>query len=300
MGFNRACIPGMRLAAALAAVAITCAARAAAGDPVVEERTRVQVHAPDAQGPQFAQSIVVSIVREPVAGRRPMLILLHGRPIDAATRARLALPIYPANARYFARHGFVVLIPLRVGYGISGGPDVEYTGECASKRFAEGARAAVAETRQVIAFAASLPYVDAARGVLVGESFGGLVAIAAAAAGVPGILAAVNISGGDGGDPVLRPDEPCRPDQLREAFAAYGRSGRLPTLWLYSANDRLWGTKYPGEWYRAYVGAGGVGRFESLPADKNNGHFIFNRNAAAWHPAVEGFLAEAAAAEPSR
>jgi hypothetical protein len=29
----------------------------------------------------------------------------------------------------------------------------------------------------------------------------------------------------------------------------------------------------------------------ALPADKNNGHFIFNRNALAWQPRFETFVA---------
>ncbi|MDE1922760.1 MAG: dienelactone hydrolase, partial [Gammaproteobacteria bacterium] len=82
-----------------------------------------------------------------------------------------------------------------------------------------------------------------------------------------------------------------RPDQLRRTFARYGRTSRVPTLWMYSANDRLWGPRFPRQWYRAFVAAGGAGRFVELPADKNNGHFIFDRNAKACHPAFRRFLA---------
>jgi hypothetical protein len=107
-------------------------------------------------------------------------------------------------------------------------------------------------------------------------------------------MAAVNISGGDGGNARTRADEPCRPDQMRETFARYGSANRLPTLWMYSANDRVWGPVYPRQWFAAFTHAGGRGQFVELPADKNNGHYIFNRNAAAWHPAFEAFLGQAA------
>jgi hypothetical protein len=60
---------------------------------------------------------------------------------------------------------------------------------------------------------------------------------------------------------------------------------------MYSANDRFWGPRLPSEWYGAYARAGGRGRFVELPADKNNGHFIFTRNPPAWHPAFEEFAA---------
>lgn len=276
---------------AILAPLIWLAVPPARGASLLEDTLQIAVHADATGGPALHQSILVRVVRPSEAGPAlPYLVLLHGRAADPALRARLALPIYPANARYFAGLGFAVLIPLRAGYGASGGPDVEQTGSCELKRYAEGVAPAAAETRQVLEFARSLPYVDPARGLIVGESFGGLAAIALAAHPPRGLRGVVNVAGGDGGDSLHRPDEPCRPDQLRAAFARYGRTARIPTLWLYSANDRFWGTVYPRQWYEAFRGAGGVGTFVTLPADKNNGHFIFNRNAPAWHPAFERFL----------
>lgn len=260
-------------------------------DAVVFETLHVPVHLSGSPGTSVTQIIDVAVMRNVGPERRPLLLLLHGRSADPAERARLALPIYPANARYLADQGFVVLIPLRIGYGIAGGPDLEATGPCEDKHFTSGVLRAVEETQQVFAYATALPYVDARRGIVMGESFGGLAAIAATAVPWPGVVAAVNIAGGDGGDSLQRPDHPCGPERLTETFAAYGAANRVPTLWLYSANDRLWGSELPRAWYAAFVKAGGHAEFVELPADKNNGHFIFNRNAAAWHPAFERFIA---------
>ncbi len=258
---------------------------------IIEQTIEVPVQVQVPGGPEVRQDIVVTIVREAATGRRPFLVLLHGRGASQAERTAMGVQSYPANSRYFASMGFVVLVPTRVGYGVSRGPDVEYTGKCASKHFADGAAVAVSETRQVLRYAERLAYVDPDHGIVVGESFGGLVAIAIAASDIRGVAAAVNISGGDGGDVRTRVDEPCRPDQMRETFAGYGSANRLPTLWMYSANDRVWGPVYPRQWFAAFTQAGGRGQFVGLPADKNNGHYIFNRNAAAWHPAFESFLA---------
>jgi dienelactone hydrolase len=259
--------------------------------PIVSETFMLSI--PEIQGTASrAPRIAVTVVRSSLPGRHPFLVLEHGRAGDAAERGRLALPIYPANARYFATHGFSVLIPLRLGYGSAAGPDLEFTGECDDKRFADGVAPAISETRALLRFAASLPYIDAHRGLILGESFGGLVAIAAAAAHLPGVVGVINIAGGDGGDTLHRPAQPCGADRMSQAFASYGATSRLPSLWLYSANDRLWGTAYPKQWFAAFVGAGGNGEFVLLPADKNNGHYIFNRNAQAWHPAVERFIAK--------
>jgi dienelactone hydrolase len=281
-----------RAARLVAAAAVLLGSAAGAPAETVEQRVAVQVVIHPRGAAVVRQDIAVTIVREAGSGRRPFLILHHGRGTTPAERAAMGLQTYPANARYFAERGFVVIIPTRVGYGISGGPDVEETGGCAFKRFADGVDVAVAETRQVVAYARQLPYVDAGRGIVVGESFGGLVAIAVASGDIPGVVAAISISGGDGGDSVRHVDEPCRPDQLRDTFARYGTANRLPTLWMYSANDRFWGPVYPRQWYEAFRRAGGRGQFVELPADKNNGHFIFNRNALAWQPSFERFLAE--------
>ena len=262
-----------------------------AASEIIEQTIEVPVQVQPRDGPEVRQNIAVTIVREATADRRPFLVLLHGRGTSPAERTAMGLKTYPANSRYFASKGFVVLVPTRVGYGVSRGPDVEYTGTCQSKHFADGVAVAVIETRQVLRYAERLAYVDPDHGIVVGESFGGLVAIAIAADDIRGVVAAVNISGGDGGNVRTRVDEPCRPDQMRETFARYGSANRLPTLWMYSANDRMWGPVYPKQWFAAFTQAGGRGQFVDLPADKNNGHYIFSRNAAAWHPAFESFLA---------
>ena len=278
----------------LALLALPClppSAAAGVGE-LIEQAIDVPVRVRVAAGPAVAQTIPVTIVREAAIDRRPFLVLQHGRPADLAGLARMGRQSYPANARYFAAQGFVVLVPTRVGYGLARGPDLEYTGECAFKRYAEGVEPAVSETRQVVEFAAQLPYVDAGHGIVVGESFGGLVAIAVAASGIPGVVAAINFAGGDGGDARQHADEPCRPDQLRETFAGYGRANRLPTLWMYGANDRFWGPWYPREWFAAFTRAGGRGQFVTLPAGRNDGHTIFNRSGPAWHPAFEAFATQ--------
>jgi dienelactone hydrolase len=274
----------------LAILAVFWAARGY-GAEFIEQTVAVPVEIERSGAATERQAIQVVIVREAGKGRRPFLVLHHGRGTDPAERSALGLANYPANSRYFAAHGFVVLMPTRVGYGVTGGPDLENTGDCSSKRYADGVAVAVSETRALLAYAARLPYVDAAHGIVVGESFGGLVAVAMASTDTPGLLAAVSIEGGDGGDLRRHADQPCRPDQLGETFASYGRANRLPTLWMYSANDRVWGPIYPQRWFAAFTRAGGRGQFVALPADKNNGHFIFNRNPQAWHPAFENFLA---------
>jgi hypothetical protein len=57
----------------------------------------------------------------------PYLVLNHGRPANG-NLAGMQRQRYSDNSRYFVSLGFVVLVPTRVGYGESGGPDVEDSG----------------------------------------------------------------------------------------------------------------------------------------------------------------------------
>ncbi len=218
------------------------------------------------------------------------MILNHGRPArrDGALDVRAAT--YADNARYFVAKGFAVFLPIRVGYGATGGPDVEFSGPCRSRNFPPVYDAAAQQGIKVIEHAKTLPYVDGAKGIVVGQSFGGATAIALAAKNIPAVTAAVNFSGGGGGNPRTRPDRPCRDDLLADLFASYGATARIPTLWLYSENDRYWGKEKPRTWFQRFVNSGGSGRFVQLPPYKDEGHRSFTGNPAAWRPAFEEFL----------
>jgi dienelactone hydrolase len=244
-------------------------------------------------GREFTQPIKVTIFRDDARGRAPFLVLNHGRSATVEGQKKLGRATYTENSRYFVTKGFVVLVPTRVGYGVSGGEDVEYSGTCQTKNYPPVYEAAAQQTLRVIEYARTLPYVDARRGLVAGQSFGGTTAIAMAAKQVEGVVAAVNFAGGGGGDPVGRPGSPCRPDLLRELFASYG-GAPTPTLWIYSENDRYSGSRHPREWFEAFVAKGGNGRLVQLPPMPaelgDDGHATFTRNPGAWRPAFEDFL----------
>ncbi|HUX82119.1 MAG TPA: hypothetical protein VMV35_04720 [Halothiobacillus sp.] len=277
----------MRLLVA-ASLALMCLSNMADAK-VLEEMLHIPVSLKMTGESRIERQMVLTVVRDSQQKKSPFIIILHGRPENPIRFAVMGQQRYPINADYFVAHGFVVLIPTRIGYGLTGGPDVEYTGECESKNYLKGATPVVSETRQILSFARKLPYVDTSRGLVVGESVGGMDAIAIASSGIKSIKGAINISGGDGGS-LNHLEQPCSPGQLRDAFAAYGKTNHIPTLWMYSLNDRYWGTGYPKQWFAAFVDEGGNGAFVTLPADKNNGHYIFTRNPADWHPAFEAFI----------
>lgn len=270
----------------------------AAGPSIVEEVLEVEATATSLPDTPVMRRIQVTVTRPSTPGIHPFLLIAHGRGSTPEERARVGRANYPANAAYFAKRGFVVLVPTRIGYGVTGGPDLEFTGPCGNKAFEQGVAPAVRELQAVLRQAATRGYIDRDRGVLLGESFGALVVLALAASGDSHAVGVINFSGGDGGDVHSHPDNPCRPDQLAEAFARWGRAVRIPSLWLYSENDRYWGSHYPPLWFAAYTGGGAVARYVALPADKNNGHYVFNRNPPLWRPAVESFLVSIGLSSP--
>jgi len=257
---------------------------------VVEEVTDLTVTAANARGQSVTHSIKLTIFRDDAVPRAPFLVLNHGRPAKAEDFVKMGRQRYSDNSKYFVTRGFVVLVPTRIGYGITGGEDVENSGGCQAKNYAPVYEAAAQQTLQVLEHARTLPYVDTERGLVLGQSFGGATAIAVAAKNVPGVVAAVNFAGGGGGNPVSRPADPCRPDQLRRLFESLGATARTPTLWLYSENDKYFGKEYPQEWFKAFISAGGRGEFVQLPPHGEDGHAIFSRNPSTWRPVFEDFL----------
>lgn len=260
-----------------------------AGAELVESTVQVPVVLAAGQHAVIRQNLTVTVLHESSRGAAPFALIAHGRPASEAERKRMGQVKYPANSVWLVQHGFTVLVPTRIGYGTSGGPDLDYSGACASKKYLQALDAAVAEYRQVLQHMAALAYVDPHRGVVIGESFGGMVALAMADAGAGAVRGAVNFSGGDGGD-YSHLEQPCDAPALENSFAGLGAVNRRPVLWLYSENDRFWGERLPRRWFDAFSRAGGRGEFRQLPPDKNNGHFIFNRNVLAWHAELERFL----------
>jgi dienelactone hydrolase len=255
-----------------------------------EDVLQVPVTVVDREGRRVEATIDVTVWQDSSRGRSPVAVLHHGRAGDPDLR-RAPLRSYGDTARFLVGLGFVVLAPTRLGYGPRGGSDVEEPGACEASDYPPGYEAALAQTRAVLDLARTLPGADMGHVLVLGQSVGGAVAVAAAGLREPGLRATVNFAGGDGGDSWSQPDRPCRPDRLQALFAGFGSTARVPVLWLYSANDRYWGPTYPRAWFAAFTAAGGRGEFVRLPAFEDDGHFSFYGNRDAWRPAFLAFLA---------
>ncbi|MFY7958863.1 MAG: dienelactone hydrolase family protein [Elsteraceae bacterium] len=258
---------------------------------VVESSFALPVTVTDPYGRVVSQDVQITVFRDPAKARSPFLVLNHGRAVAPQDRAKLGRARYSENSRYFVSLGYAVFVPTRIGYGVSGGPDVEDSGAlCRNKNYPPAYEAGAKQTMDLTSHVKGLPYVDPSKGLVVGQSFGGTIAISIAAKNIPGVLATVNFAGGGGGNPETQPGRPCRPDLLGELFASYGAAAKQPTLWLYSENDLFMGKDAPKEWYNLFRKAGGKGDFVQLPAFGKDGHGSFSSNPSAWKPAFEAFL----------
>jgi hypothetical protein len=104
------------------------------------------------------------------------------------------------------------------------------------------------------------------------------------------VLAVLNFAGGRGGNPVAGN---CAPERLIAAAGRYGATARIPSAWLYAANDRFFDTALSRKMFDAYVGAGGRAEYVALAEFGSDGHRVFPAadGRALWQPPVEKFLA---------
>ncbi|MET3118764.1 dienelactone hydrolase [Undibacterium sp. GrIS 1.8] len=239
-----------------------------------------------------SKEMVVTQFRPSGDGPFPIAILLHGR--SYKDRSKPSRERFLQAARYFVNRGFAVWVPTRLGYGDSGTePDPEYSGTCSGKDYLPGYEAAAVSTLDVIAYAKQQSYVDPARIVILGQSYGGATAITLAAKNPPGLIAVINFAGGGGGNPDTQPYEPCRPDLLKEMFGLYGKTARVPSLWIYTENDKYFGPNYPKQWFAEFqkqASGNKAAEYRAMPAFGDNGHFFFSRAFSVWRPIVDEFL----------
>jgi hypothetical protein len=122
----------------------------------------------------------------------------------------------------------------------------------------------------------------------VGLSTGGLAMLGLSADPPPGLKAVVNFAGGRGSD---GKDHVCNPDALTRTFGDLGKRSRVPTLWVYAANDHFFGPQLAQQLYQAFVDNGGTARFIATGPFGTDGHELFSQQGAPiWTPLVDEFL----------
>lgn len=244
--------------------------------------------------------MVTGVLRPSGQGPFPVLVWSHGRSGSADERARTRIPDLRGHLRYWLEKGFAVVAPIRPGYGETGGLDGEDSGvrydvfgNCWGRpEFGRSAAAAADTVLAALAWVRTQPWADATHIVLAGVSMGGLASIASAATNPPGVVGYINFSGGTGGAGSRAPEHSCGSAQMQALMADYGRTTRVPSLWLYAENDLFWGPEWPRAWHRAYAAAGEPTQFVMTPPVPGvDGHQLLTRGGPLWHRYVDRFLA---------
>ena len=188
--------------------------------------------------------------------------------------------------------GYAVFMPLRSGFGETGGVFAEDAGDCSSPNYGRGERAAARDVLAAYEFARKLPYVDPERMILAGQSAGGVASLYAAAQQPAGLVAVLAFAAGRGGNPALHPGIPCAAEALAALFQDLGSSVRVPVLMYYAENDRYFGPAASRSWFQRLQAGGVEAEYVLQPPFGKNGHFVFGdkKGVELWLPTVERFL----------
>lgn len=260
---------------------------AAESGPDRAQRWWVPVHPYADQAAGFL--LETMLYRPSGAGPFPLVTINHGVPGDKRF-LRTTEPAFQAAAHWWVAQGFAVAVPLRRGVGRSQGDFAEATESCSTDDFVRVAYVAAADMRGVVQYFATQPFIDPHRMIIVGNSVGGVGALAVAADPPAGVAAVINFSGGIGG---YGRDRLCGgPDGLIGLARQLGLRAKLPTLWLYAANDHWFGA-VARSMFDAYVaGTTQPARFVPLPPFGEEGHAtLYRADPAVWGEPVSAFLA---------
>jgi dienelactone hydrolase len=219
----------------------------------------------------------------------PLALITHGTWGGPAERSQVTPLRFLPQAREFARRGWTAVIVMRRGFGDSGGIYMEDAEECSlSPNPAWSTQQAAKDLREAASYLATRPEVDGTRMIGVGLSTGGLAILGLSTDPPAPMKAAINFAGGRGSD---GKDHVCNPDALIRTFGDLGKRSRVPTLWVYAANDHFFGPQLAQQLYQAFVDNGGTARFMATGPFGADGHELFSQQGAPiWTPLVDDFL----------
>jgi pimeloyl-ACP methyl ester carboxylesterase len=240
-----------------------------------------------------AKGMVTRLCHSMREGPAPLAVINHGSPFDASKRPEMRpLACTSPVAKLLSSKGFVVALPLRRGYGGTGGSWAEHYGRCDQPDFVSAGRETADDILSAINHLRKLPNVMKDKTIVVGISAGGWGTIALASSKVEGVSSCVNFVGGRGGRQGGKPHNNCNPDSLVTAAGVFGKTAQHPVLWVYSENDTYFAPSLASRMHDAYVKSGGKARFVMLPPFGDDGHLIAGRwgGLETWREVVDRWL----------
>jgi len=280
---------------AFAALLVLFAFAASAG---AEDDVRIQeeIWALPLPMPMFAY-----LVRPVGDGPFPLVIMNHGVSLNPVDRSFFPLVEFRDAAKWFAKRGYLVVAPVGSGYGAQAidiperaiyGPFFAKIGKCTNPNFHDAGIALAQVDLWIIDYMAAEKRIIPENVIVVGQSAGGWASIALSSLNPPPVKAIITFAAGRGGRVDNKPNNNCAPDQLVEATADFGRTSRVPMLWIYVTNDTFFGPDLSKRMRDAFAAAGGKAEYHLLPPFGNEGHFFIGSVDAIpiWSPLVARFL----------
>jgi dienelactone hydrolase len=217
------------------------------------------------------------------AGPAPLAIFTHGSDIG---RNQLRSWSFSTEAHWLSDNGFAVLVLMRRGRGrsegVNGEEDFGRDHDGGLVDVSAGIAQAVEDLDSAIAFGRTLPGVRPGPVLLAGQSRGGFLAMHYAGLKPSEVMGVVNFSGG------WYPYGPVTTPYY--ANAGRGAADKVPQLWLYADNDKLYNEALIREYREAFTAAGGRARFERLHDIPGDGHLL-RLYPGRWRPVADEFLA---------
>ena len=259
---------------------------AVAGPRLIEER--VKIPATTSSGASY--SIAATILRPEGPGPFGAVVLNHGVPGSRVERLKESAELMMGAASVFARNGYAVVMPLRRGFGATGGDYAEDPGTCANPDYRKGEEAASQDVLAAYDYARTLPYVDSFRMILAGQSAGAMVSLYAAGRNPEGLMAVLGFAAGRGGNPTIRPGVPCAVEPVAQIFEMLGRTVKVPVMLHYAENDLFFNPKTTRGWFDRFTAGGARAEYVMQPPFGADGHYIFSEGERIWEPTVQRFL----------
>jgi len=288
---------GMRLFGLLIIVTLTMAASAAVAADGEQVLLQEEVWALPLPVPTIAY-----VVRPIGDGPFPLAIMNHGVSLDPVQRGFFPLVEFRDAAMWFARRGYMVVAPSGSGYGAAAveakdvglfsGVFFSKVGKCSNPNFRDAGLAVAKLNLWIIEYMSQLKRVVPDNTIVVGQSAGGWAAIALSSVNPAPVKAIITFAAGRGGRVDGKPNNNCAPDKLVEATGEFGRTSRVPMLWLYIENDTYFGPELSKRMHAAFTAAGGNADYHLFPPHGNDGHFFVDAADAVpiWSPLVAAFL----------
>ncbi len=241
------------------------------------------------------------LVRPVGEGPFPLVIMNHGVSLNPTERSFLPLVEFRDAAKWFARQGYLVVAPVGTGYGASAidiperglyGPFFSKVGNCTNPNFRDAGLAVAQVDLWIIQYMVAEKRVLPDGVIVVGQSAGGWASIALSSLNPPQVKAIITFAAGRGGRVDGKPNNNCAPDRLVETTGEFGRTSRVPMLWIYIENDTFFGPELSKRMHQAFTAAGGKAEYHLMPPFGSEGHYFIGSPDAVpiWSPLVSSFL----------